>query len=375
MLAGSNRETRIDRMRLRTWTLLLLTGAALLVAVPSFAFAGDLETDVANDIPGSPLPAAQPVTGSVASVGANDADDVYAVQLKAGQWFWAELHGAPDTATDFDLFLFGPDAKSVSGQVAALARSERENTSFEWVRFKAPTDMTVYVDVYAFGGTGTYSLRYGKPGTEVSMSVGGPKTVAWGGTATLTGTMKRVADAKPVADQRVVLFHKPAGKSNYSRLAETRTDAAGVYRFAVKPKKQTRYLARFLGSSSYVLPVDPASISVIPRAWLSTPAVPYGLRRNVAFSVAGYLKPHHPSGGRNVKIRCYLRQRNGSYVWKKTVLASSADFRTSSGTLVTRYKARVVLPYTGYWRIRAYIDGDSTHTSAWSVASRYRTVR
>ncbi len=228
-------------MRLRTRTVLLLASAALLVAVPCVAHAGDLEADVANDIPGSPLPTAQPVGGSVASVGANDADDVYAVELKAGQWFWAELHGAPDTATDFDLFLFGPDAKSVSGPVAALAKSERENTSFEWVRFKAPADMTVYVDVYAFGGSGKYSLRWGKPASEVSMGLTGPRTVAWGGTATLTGTMKRRADSTPVGGARVVLFHRPYGARQYSRLAEARTDARGIYRFAVKPKKQTRY--------------------------------------------------------------------------------------------------------------------------------------
>jgi len=366
-------------MRLRTRTLLLLASVALLVAAPSLAYAGDLQADVANDIPGAPLPAAQPVTGSVASVGANDADDVYAVQLTAGQWFWAELHGAPDTATDFDLFLFGPEAKSVSGLVAARARSERENTSFEWIRFKAPEDMTVYLDVYAFGGTGKYSLRYGTPSSEVSMGLTGPKTVAWGRSAALTGTMKRVVDAVPVAGERVVLFHKPYGARNYSRLAETRTDASGVYRFAVTPKKQTRYVARFLGSSNYVLPADPAAISVIPRAWLGTPSVPYGLKRKVTFSVSGYLKPRHSPAAttstQRVKIRCYLRQRNGSYVLKKTVLARNTDYRTSGGVLITKYKARVALPYAGRWRIRAYIAGDTTHTSAWSVASRYRTVR
>ncbi len=112
----------------------------------------DAEPD--DDIPGVAAPSS-PILGSVDSM--TDTDDVYAINLTAGQSLTVNLNGA--SGTDFDAYLFGPGAESVHlDDPVAWAMSIAYPDTFTYV---ATSSGLHYVDVNAYSGAGAYSLTYG----------------------------------------------------------------------------------------------------------------------------------------------------------------------------------------------------------------------
>jgi hypothetical protein len=77
-------------------------------------------------------------------------------------------------------------------------------------------------------------------------------------------------------------------------------------------------------------------------------------------SISGYLQPKHKVGARDVKLRCYSSNNNGSYTWRKTVLAT--NYASATHPTYTRYLRTTSLPFKGTWKIVAHIPGDSIHT-------------
>jgi predicted secreted protein len=110
------------------------------------ALAGD------DDIPGVALKTS--VSGSLNN--ATDKDDVFNVKLKKGEKITLNLTGA--TGTDFDLYVYGSNAKTVKINEDMVAYSEKVGTSTESITYTAPAEGTYYVDVYSYSGTGSYSL-------------------------------------------------------------------------------------------------------------------------------------------------------------------------------------------------------------------------
>ncbi|MCM3630534.1 S8 family serine peptidase [Paenibacillus glycanilyticus] len=107
-----------------------------------------------KDIPGTPL---QTSELSERLEEASDPDRVYAVDLHAGETIQAELTG--DEGTDFDLYLFSPSAVTVHGKTGIVAASEHPGTSNESFTYFAKQTGTYYVNVYAYAGTGDFTLR------------------------------------------------------------------------------------------------------------------------------------------------------------------------------------------------------------------------
>ncbi|WP_165886813.1 S8 family serine peptidase [Scopulibacillus darangshiensis] len=114
-----------------------------------------------NDIPGIPFKNDR-FDDSLDSD--NDTDDVLKVDLKAGETLNLALHG--EKGTDYDLYVFDRDAKTVDTSSGITAYSENEGTSAEAVTFTAKEAGSYYIDVYAYDGAGDYTLIRGNgPGS------------------------------------------------------------------------------------------------------------------------------------------------------------------------------------------------------------------
>lgn len=353
-------------MRLTKVRLGALVSACLLLAVPLTALG--LAAD--DDVPGVPLPRSG-FEGRLDAVTAvaekRDVGDAYELELAEGQWFYASMTGS--SGTDFDLYLYGPEASTTRGSQRAVAYSEKEGTSSERILYRAVTAGKYYLQAHAFEGVGTYQVKYGHPSETPVITASAPANVKWGGVARVSGSV--TGSKGPVSGATVYVWGKEAGTNSWRKVATGKTDASGGYSVEVTPKKKTAYQARYLGYSRY-LPTKSANVSVIPYAYLSRPTAPTTVKAAVAFTSSGYLKPRHASGAKSVKILCYRseKQVDGSYkyVLRKTFSAVNANYST-----YTKYSARVTLPSKGKWKMVAKIDGDSTHATTKSSA-RYRTV-
>ncbi|MBN2847359.1 MAG: cell wall-binding repeat-containing protein [Coriobacteriia bacterium] len=112
-----------------------------------------------DDIPGATLGA--PLQSGAYSSLLNwlvDTDDVLPLTLEAGDTVTLTLaHEMPGSGDDFDLFLCAPGAKSVLDE-GYVAWSLTEGTSAETLTYTAGVSGTYYVDVYAYDGSGPYTL-------------------------------------------------------------------------------------------------------------------------------------------------------------------------------------------------------------------------
>ena len=77
--------------------------------------------------------------------------------------------------------------------------------------------------------------------------VAAPKTIVFGRTSTLSGTLTR--SGAPLAGQVVTLAAQPIGAA-FASLPTATTDAAGNFRLVVKPTKRTTYRATLAGAAS-----------------------------------------------------------------------------------------------------------------------------
>ncbi|TJY42751.1 hypothetical protein E5161_07880 [Cohnella pontilimi] len=119
---------------------------------------GQKATVADDDIPGTPL------SGNAVSdfLDSQDIDDVYSVQLRAGDTITANLSSSATNGNDFDLYLFGPGATTVNpdkpGYTENVAVSNNAGTSTESLTYVADATGTYYIDVYNWAGTGPYNL-------------------------------------------------------------------------------------------------------------------------------------------------------------------------------------------------------------------------
>jgi subtilisin family serine protease len=110
-----------------------------------------------NEIPGVPLSSTS-ITGTLNQ--STDLDDVYSLKLYKGDYLTLSLSGT--TGTDFDLYLYNYNAKTVKTNAGMIAYSEKVNTSTESITYLVKEDGTYFIDVYAFKGIGSYTLKYSK---------------------------------------------------------------------------------------------------------------------------------------------------------------------------------------------------------------------
>ncbi|SDO24882.1 Subtilase family protein [Paenibacillus sp. yr247] len=106
-----------------------------------------------KDIPGTPL---QDATVTDKLDAATNPDKVYALDLNAGEQISLSL--TADAGTDFDLELYDSSATTVASKAGIVASSEHPGTSNETITYVVPKAGTYYVDVYAYAGSGTFTL-------------------------------------------------------------------------------------------------------------------------------------------------------------------------------------------------------------------------
>ncbi len=107
-----------------------------------------------DDAPGVAAPAS-PISDSLDE--ATDFDDVFALDLKAGQTLSAKVSG--NAGTDFDVYLYGPGTTTVidSSDWLACGATEAYPDGFTYV---VRTSGTYYLDVWSYAGSGDYTLSY-----------------------------------------------------------------------------------------------------------------------------------------------------------------------------------------------------------------------
>lgn len=349
------------RMRLALAVALLALAAAPVVALGVTAteavdYADDITAGAASVMPSSPF------TGDLNDV--TDTDDVFQINVTAGQNLYLRMTGPADS--DFDLYVFPPGTQSVAGTMPASVYSETPGTSSERILYEnVPVTGRYFVDAWAFSGSGTYTIAYGFPSVTPSLDATAPTTVSWGGSAVVSGTMRTPTSA-PVAGETVYVYAKGYRDASFKKVGEAVTDGSGRYAVSVRPSSVTRYRVRFFGSPTY-LPVTAPDVTVSPYAYLTRPTAPSTAKVGATFSSAGYLKPRHTAGTKPVKLSCYRLENN---VWRvrKTVYATCYNYGTYS-----KYVARYSLPYKGKWKVTASVPADAMHLTT-STSPRYMSV-
>jgi hypothetical protein len=154
-----------------------------------------------------------------------------------------------------------------------------------------------------------------------------PRTVVFGRTSTLTGTVTR--SGAPLAGQVVTLAAQPLGATTFASLPAVTTDAAGSFRLVVKPTKRTTYKATLAGASS-----EPV-VTVAVKHLITLKAV----RRSGKLYLRGTVGPRH---ARRVVV---IQKRRGT---RWVTIARVRTTRRSTFQLVrkaaktrSRFRARI----------------------------------
>jgi plastocyanin len=96
---------------------------------------------------------------------------------------------------------------------------------------------------------GTITVKAGPPGSVLSLTAA-PKVLVYGGRSTLSGQL-----ATGLANQKIDIFAQECGAAAFTKLATVSTTTGGAYTFAVQPRRNTAYEARFRVLSSTQMPV------------------------------------------------------------------------------------------------------------------------
>jgi hypothetical protein len=187
-------------------------------------------------------------------------------------------------------------------------------------------------------------------------------TVAYGQTATLTGTLIDVKSGKPVAHATVVLEQQVVGRKAVTKLGTTRTNSAGHYRFRVKAGASRTLLAVYNGT---------------PLLRGAQTDVREYVRGKASLSVIGTLKPGHdlsvsgkldggfiPHGGALVTIQYAVQGFRGWTNWGDTRTTPRGAFTVHMPILPAdagyTFQWRAVISGQTGW---AYLAGDSNIVS------------
>jgi len=172
--------------------------------------------------------------------------------------------------------------------------------------------------------------------------VAAPKTIVFGRTSTLSGTLTR--SGAPLAGQVVTLAAQSIGAAAFASLPTATTDAAGSFRLVVKPTKRTTYRASLAGAAS-----EP-TVVVAVKHLITLKA----LRRSGKLYLRGSVGPRH---ARRVVV---IQKRSGT---RWVTIARVRTSRRSTFQLV-RKAARTRSPY------RARIAADREHLANLSRVAR-----
>jgi hypothetical protein len=170
--------------------------------------------------------------------------------------------------------------------------------------------------------------------------------VAWGGKATLSGTLTSSEGGGAALAGRPVKLQALATGGNWTAVTSTTTGASGLASVQASPTQATQYRLVFDGDATHGA-VTSASVTVTPMVRLGAVSAPFKVKKGKSFSVFGPLTPKMSAGSKTVKIKCYLK-KSGRWTLKKTFAA-----RNSKNGSLTRYKASIKLTTKGSWQLVA----------------------
>lgn len=212
------------------------------------------------------------------------------------------------------------------------------------------------------GMPNVYAATLVKSSPTIALSA--PSTIAYGGTATVSGSLKWGTGA--LAERKVSLEYS-YDNSTWSPWKTVTTNSSGAFVASAKPIKKTYYRAKFAGDAAFASKPS-ASTAVLPNVYLSRPTFGRStLTLGTTYKARGYLKPRHTAGTYPVKIAAY-RYSSGKYRYVKTYSAKAFDYSS-----YTKYVKSIKLPAKGKWRLRAVYPASATNATTYS-SWRYVTV-
>lgn len=193
--------------------------------------------------------------------------------------------------------------------------------------------------------------------TEISIDASRSK-VRYGARIRLAGQL-RTSAGKAVSAKDVILEHRPAGASRFSRIGVTTTGSDGTFLLqGVKPKKNTLYRSRFIGGedSFQGSKSSARTVKVSPRLALRT--AKRKLKLNRSRTIRGNVAPGH-RGIVQVQIR-----RNGKLISRRKESLSSS-----------RYAFNYRPKRPGVYSFKALYPKHGDHLKAVSQTRKFRVVR
>jgi beta propeller repeat protein len=221
-----------------------------------------------------------------------------------------------------------------------------------------------------WAGLDTGAIRFAYPKITLTNKIG---PVTYGGSVVARYRLVNAAGA-PMGSVPVTLQESIDGLVWASK-GTTRTAGDGSFKFIRPGLTARRFLrAKFAGNYGF-LPTVSSSLTVKPTARL-TRTSSWGVKYDrKTYYYYGYIEPKHaPSDTNKVKFLMYKKASNGVYRWKKTVTTSYSYIASQYPVNKSRWKAKVIFPSSGKWRVRAYHAGDSLNASTYSSYD-YVTVK
>lgn len=321
--------------------------------------------DSQSNIPGQPLSATGTDSGAHSEM--TDWNDVYSVGLSAGEALHLRMasHADGPAPGDVDLYLFDPTVTTVYGDVVRAAQSVAPPAEEDSLVYLAPSAGTYHLTTWAFGSDADYTLESTiTPPTAVTCSAS-KTSVPYGGYVSISGGLSE--GSNPLGSQYVLVQGLVGG--TFKTVAHAQTTAAdtwpggpagtgapwdlGTYKLTLPRTVNTRFRSIYGGSFFKHSPSASGYQDLFVNAWLPTPSTPSVVYHGRAFTAYGYLKPRHTVGSYPVQLR-FERLENHRWIWRKTVKAKAYNYAS-----YTRYRASVVLPFAGSWRVYAYHPGDA----------------
>jgi Zn-dependent metalloprotease len=176
------------------------------------------------------------------------------------------------------------------------------------------------------------------------------KALTYGQGLTLSGQALR-GDGGKVAGATVTLEQRPAGKTAWSRVTTVRTDAAGGWRYAVRPGVTTSYRVAHPGSAG-MWAAGSAAMSASVRYTITAKAGTKKPKANKKIKISG------TAGPARSRVVVTLQRKVGSRWVKVTSTRTAAKGAYSFNRAFKR----------GTWTLRVVIAGGTYNTTGTSAA-------
>ena len=155
--------------------------------------------------------------------------------------------------------------------------------------------------------------------TEIGVSTS-RSMVKFGNTINLTGKLT-TSSGKAIPGKQVVLERRPFGTRRFARVGETTTNSNGSFELrGAKPRKNTRYRARFIGGEDGFQGARSTLKTVKVRANVSMRTSTRQLKLNRSRTIRGTVRPGH-RGIVQVQIR-----RNGKLISRRKESLSRSNY-------------------------------------------------